>query len=315
MLPGSGSLEERDAAMRLAAFDHVRRLTARDGVLDSSTIAAGFVYRGERVPLVNPQRGIFKPRGLPFLLSIRTVIPRAGARLWYDDQTQAHRQIYEGDDVLDYAFMGKDPGAPENQWLREACERQVPVIYFLGVSPGRYQAVLPTFIVEWSPQSLTAKIAFGEARAADVPTAAPEAPERRYALRQVKQRLHQASFREGVLAAYGDRCAISNLPGHRLIDAAHIVADGHEELGQPVIRNGIALSKIHHAAFDANLIGIDPDGRVHVSERLLAMHDGPVLEQGLKAFAGRLIRPPRREVDRPDRDRLAQRFEEFRRAA
>jgi putative restriction endonuclease len=87
--------------------------------------------------LVNPQRGIFKPRDFPFLLCIRTVIPRAGARLWYDDQTQAHRQIYEGDEILDYAFMGKDPGAPENQWLREAYERQVPVIYFLGVSPGR----------------------------------------------------------------------------------------------------------------------------------------------------------------------------------
>ena len=128
--------KRRDAAMRLAAFDHVRRLTARDGVLDSSTIAAGFSYQGDRVPLINPQRGIFKPRGLPFLLSIRTVIPRAGARLWYDDQTQAHRQIYEGDEVLDYAFMGKDPAAPENQWLREAMERQVPVIYFLGVVAG-----------------------------------------------------------------------------------------------------------------------------------------------------------------------------------
>jgi putative restriction endonuclease len=161
---------------------------------------------------------------------------------------------------------------------------------------------------------LTARIAFGEARAAHVPNAAPEAPERRYALRQVKQRLHQASFREGVLAAYGDRCAISNLPGHRLIDAAHIVADGHGELGQPVIRNGIALSKIHQVAFDANLIGIDPEGQVHVSERLLAMHDGPMLEQGLKAFAGRLIPPPRRQIDRPDRDRLAQRFEEFKMA-
>ena len=114
MLPGSGSLEERDAAERLVAFDHVRRLTARDGVLESAIIKAGFVHRGERVPLVNPQRGIFKPRDLAFLLSIRTVIPRAGARLWYDDQTQAHRQIYEGDEILDYAFMGKDPGAPEN---------------------------------------------------------------------------------------------------------------------------------------------------------------------------------------------------------
>ena len=61
-------------------------------------------------PLVNPQRGIFKPRCLPLLLSILTVIPRAGAKLWYDDQTQAHRQIYEGDEVLDYAFMGRDPG-------------------------------------------------------------------------------------------------------------------------------------------------------------------------------------------------------------
>ena len=301
--------------MRLAAFDHVRRLTARDGILDSSRFAQASSIGANAFPWSIRSAGSSSRADLPFLLSIRTVIPRAGARLWYDDQTQAHRQIYEGDEVLDYAFMGRDPGAAENQWLREAMERQVPVIYFLGVSPGRYQAVLPTFIVGWSAQSLTARIAFGEARTADVPTAAPEAPERRYALRQVKQRLHQASFREGVLAAYGDRCAISNLPGHRLIDAAHIVADGHEELGQPVIRNGIALSKIHHAAFDANLIGIDPDGRVHVSERLLAMHDGPMLEQGLKAFAGRLIRPPRRGIDRPDRDRLAQRYEEFKRAA
>src|SRR3954452_15527519 len=136
MPPEAGSREERDTAMRLAAFDHVRRLTAREGILESAAIAAGFIYRGERSPLVNPQRGIFKPRDPPFLLSIRTVIPRAGARLWYDDQTQAHRQIYEGDDVLDYAFMGKDANAPENQWLRDACERKVPVIYFLGVSPG-----------------------------------------------------------------------------------------------------------------------------------------------------------------------------------
>ena len=38
------------------------------------------------------------------------------------------------------------------------------------------------------------------------------------------------------------------------------------------------LSKIHHAAFDAHLIGIDPDYRIHVSDRLLTLHDGPMLE-------------------------------------
>jgi putative restriction endonuclease len=74
--------------------------------------------------------------------------------------------------------------------------------------------------------------------------------------------------------------------------------------------NGIALSKdLHHAAFDSHLNGIDPDGRVLVSERLLMLHDGPLLEQSLKAIAGTLIRVPRSEQHHPDRDRLAIRFE------
>jgi putative restriction endonuclease len=142
--------------------------------------------------------------------------------------------------------------------------------------------------------------------------APPAAPERRYALREVKARLHQASFRDAVLAAYGGRCAISKLPEPRLLDAAHIMIDAHEQLGQPIIPNGLPLTKIHHAAFDANLIGIDPDFRVHVAHQLLEIHDGPFLELGLKSIDGTLIEMPRRPEDRPDRDRLALRFEQFR---
>jgi putative restriction endonuclease len=55
---------------------------------------------------------------------------------WYDDQLNVHRQIFAGDEQLDYAFMGTDPSAPENVWRREAAPRQIPFIYFLGVSPG-----------------------------------------------------------------------------------------------------------------------------------------------------------------------------------
>ena len=51
----------------------------------------------ERIPLVNPQRGIFKPRQMRFLQSIKTVFPRPGARVWYDDQRQVHRQIFESE--------------------------------------------------------------------------------------------------------------------------------------------------------------------------------------------------------------------------
>jgi putative restriction endonuclease len=93
-----------------------------------------------------------------------------------------------------------------------------------------------------------------------------------------------------------------------------MVTDKDERLGQPVVPNGIPLSKIHHAAFDAHLIGIDPDYRLHVSDRLLIQKDGPMLE-ALKRLNGANIFLPGRVKDRPDRDRLALRFERFQVAA
>jgi putative restriction endonuclease len=143
----------------------------------------------------------------------------------------------------------------------------------------------------------------------------PDAPERRYALREIKARLHQASLRGAVLSAYGGLGVISHLPEPRLLDAAHIVMHADEQLGQPVISNGLPLTMLHHAAFDTHLIGLDPDYRIHVSDRLLEIHDGPFLELGLKGIAGALIERPKRVADWPDRGRLALRFEQFKRAA
>ena len=86
----------RDAVIRQTAFDHVRGMQSRDLVLSHDDIAPGFMFEGRRWPLWNRQRGIFKPRGMPFLLSIRTVFPRKGARVWYDDQRHVHQQIFAG---------------------------------------------------------------------------------------------------------------------------------------------------------------------------------------------------------------------------
>jgi putative restriction endonuclease len=204
----------RAAVIRQAAFDHIRGLQSRDLILSHEDIARGFIFEGQRWPLWNPPRGIFKPRGMIFLLSIRTVFPRKGGRIWYDDQRHVHQQIFAGDEELDYAFgVGTDPGARDNVWLREAAERQIPLIYFLGVSPGRYQAIIPTFIVDWDPRRLSARLAFGELAGATATATAPDPVERRYALRLVKQRLHQASFRDSVLAAtiIGARSAICRM--------------------------------------------------------------------------------------------------------
>ena len=315
----------RSALMRMTAFKHVQNLQQVRDHLTAKELKPGFLFEGERFPLVNPQRGIFKPRQMHFLLSIKTVFPKPGGKVWYDDQREVHRQIFESEDTVDYAFMGKDPDAADNRWLREAWENRVPVIYFLGVAPGRYEAMLPTFISGWDANALKASVAFGLPAQEQLPHQGtlsdltvgeyPQDPlERRYALQLTKRRLHQSSFREAIIHAYAGRCAVSGIPEPMLLDAAHIMPDRDERFGQPVIPNGLPLSKIHHAAFDKHLLGIDPDYRIHLSERLLEKEDGPLLES-LKRLNGGTIHLPSRIVDQPDRNRLALRYELFRAAA
>jgi putative restriction endonuclease len=151
---------DNDTLMRMAAFEHVRRLAEIHDHLTGTELRPGFPYLGQRVPLANPQRGIFKPQQMRFLLSIKTVFPKPGGRVWYDDQRDVHRQIFEGDDSIDYAFMGQDPGAADNRWLLEAFQNQVPIIYFLGIAPGRYHAMLPAFISGWDAAALKARVVF-----------------------------------------------------------------------------------------------------------------------------------------------------------
>ena len=74
--------------------------------------------------------------------------------------------------------------------------------------------------------------------------------------------------------------------------------------------NGVSLCSIHHRAFDQHLVGIDADYTVRVSRRLLDEEDGPMLEL-LKGFEKQAITVPRASALRPDRERLAERFERF----
>ena len=305
-------MTDPDADIRVAAFQQLRAATrVHGGALPWSLIKEGFAARGRRFLFASAAEGIFRPAGMSGLLSVKTVVPKPKGRIWYHDQ--ASPELATTGDTLSYAFTGIDPENTRNQWLRQAMEDQLPLIYFFGVAPGFYEPLFPAFVTEWQPEKLRCGLSFSAA--APIEASMAEAPlERRYALRSIRQRLHQAVFRERVLAAYGHRCALSGLPEPRLIDAAHIVPDD-EELGQPDVRNGICMSKIHHAAFDAGLIGIDPDFVIHVSERLLAIHDGPLLEQSLKALAGQKLRVPTDALAVPDRDRLEFRFELFRSAA
>ena len=144
--------------------------------------------------------------------------------------------------------------------------------------------------------------------------AVEENPGRAYAFRVVKQRLHQVSFRERVLAAYRRTCSLCQLRHEELLDAAHIIPDGQPR-GDPIIPNGLALCKLHHAAFDSNIIGIRPDLVIEVRQDILRETDGPMLLHGLQGLHGSMITVPREARFRPAGDRLEERYEQFRRAS
>ena len=136
---------------------------------------------------------------------------------------------------------------------------------------------------------------------------------RRYITGETRRRLHQTAFRERVLDAYSACCSLCRLRHRNLLDAAHIVPDS-EDGGDPVVPNGMCLCKIHHAAYDDDLIGISPDYTVHVRPDVREETDGPMLLHGLQELHESGVVLPSRRADRPDPDRLAWRYERFRAA-
>lgn len=95
-----------------------------------------------------------------------------------------------------------------------------------------------------------------------------------------------------------------------MLDAAHIVPDSHPE-GRPGIPNVLSLCKIHHGAYDSDLLGIDPDYEVHVNAGLLLEKDGPMLRHGRQEMHGVLLAIPRQRAKRTLMDDLEQRFVKF----
>jgi putative restriction endonuclease len=264
----------------------------------------GFEIDGRRVPLVGPQ-GIFKPAVCELPLSITTVPEVPGKERPYEDET-----TYEG---VHYRYRGTDPRHPDNVGLRRAMVEHVPLVYFHGHRPGLYHAEWPVYVVGDDPRSLTFTILTEDQSDVDSSDAVADAPRRAYLAILMTRRLHQSLFRVRVLDAYDETCAVCRLRHQELLDAAHILPDKHP-LGEPVVPNGLALCKLHHAAFDADILGVRPDLKIEVRHDVLREADGPMLKVGLQGFDGQIITVPRQKSLRPNVDFLAERFERFRRA-
>ena len=271
-------------------------------------------FGGEKVSLQSRATGIFSPRQMQTLLSIKTVVQKPGRRAWYQDQQPDKEQFFGDREHWEYSLERGGPQKFGNRLIERAAAERTPLIYFKGVAPGLYEPIVPAFILDVNHDSESCRVVPGDPRVVPGqsvgPGGLPSIDERRYQIRRIQARLHQSRFRAAVLQAYGRRCAVTGLPVTSLLDAAHIVEDGDSDLGQPVVPNGLPLSKIHHAAFDSHLLGIDPDYRIHISDRLADESDGPLLDL-LKGAAGRRILRPGQRHNYPDPQRLEKRFEIF----
>lgn len=298
-----------DDQIRQAALARVRMLTQVYGDdIPWSAISQGFALDREKIFLANKAVGIFKPKQMRSgALSIKTTKPRAG-------RTNVYADSEDTDGTFIYSLQGKDPNNHYNRALRESWENQAPIIYFHAVAESVYKAIFPCFIESIDTHSMTCRVSVASEISSSEQYTLRDSEawriERRYALRATNVRLHQAEFRERVLDAYGRRCSMTGLPVPELLEAAHIMPDTHE-LGVAGVNNGICLSRIHHRAFDSNLIGVNPDFKIQVSERLLGIQDGLILEGGLKALHGQSLELPSNKKNWPSRNLLDLRFNEF----
>jgi putative restriction endonuclease len=286
-------------------FDHLSRVSSAhpDGV--PSDVINSFVFDGAQFRLV-VQPGIRKPAQLEAALTIRTTWTPSGAQAPYADGVGA-------DGSLRYKWRGTDPNHPDNRALREAMRRQAPLAYFYPVARGVYEAIYPVYLVDEDAAAYEFAVEIGDHVEQDE-EGAETSLERRYTRRLTLQRLHQVLFRPKVLRAYESSCAICHLRHVPLLDAAHILPDGHPN-GEPVVPNGLAMCKIHHAAYDANILGIRPDHVVEVRPDILTETDGPMLRHGLQEMHGARITLPRSRRDHPDPNRLNERYVQFQAAA
>jgi putative restriction endonuclease len=129
---------------------------------------------------------------------------------------------------------------------------------------------------------------------------------------QYKPVVRDQGFRRVVVAAYDHRCALCGLriitpEGHTAVDAAHIVPWSKSQNDD--VRNGMALCKLCHWAFDRGMVGVSRDYKV-IAARQIGVD--PNVPGVLQTMAGRGVLPPADHVLWPAQEFLGWHRKEFR---
>jgi putative restriction endonuclease len=297
---------DHDTAVRIAVFKYLDQLRLQYGqILPWRNLQKGFVFDGNVVPLIGAT-GIWKPKILDLPISIAT------------SPSKPYNDTFADDGYLDYKYRQDKAGKSDNDRLRSLMLKGKPLVYFHAMSKGKYDASWPVFIVGDNPGVSTFKVAVEDRSEINKDHSVESAAEsavirRKYLTRLTRVRLHQSAFRVQVLEAYREQCTICSLKHVSLLEAAHIIPDSHED-GVSTVTNGLSLCKIHHAAYDQNILGITPDYKAEIRMDILDEIDGPMLKHGIQEMHGKSIILPRSVNKQPDKELISRRYEEFKSA-
>lgn len=109
---------------------------------------------------------------------------------------------------------------------------------------------------------------------------------------EIKQRRGQAYFREAVINNFGGRCGVTQLTVRELLIASHILPWGSHPKERLNVQNGLALSRLHDAAFDRGLISFDDDLRLTLSVQLKDKLGQRAIAENFGAYAGEKLHVP-----------------------
>jgi putative restriction endonuclease len=285
-----------ETRLRLDAIHYVRARRDRWVAVPASELR--FIEVGGRRVFLKGQQGIFKPAEMQFPLSITSTLGSP-----YTDHPQGSRVLY------DFAPRSREH---ENDGLKKCAEAELPLIYFLQVKrkPNpEYVVFAPVFVVGWDDRNRRFLIDLSEHRPNEVvaptpvvkqldlpalasPGSAMEIREltKNYTVTTVQRRLHQARFRNEVLQAYRERCAVCVLRLRPLLDAAHVTPD-RDPAPVILVNDGIALCATHHRAFDTNILRYDKSYTIRIELPERAAH-GEGEDRMLVAFDGRPLTLP-----------------------
>lgn len=257
------------------------------------------------VVLATKAAGIFKPKDIDYILSVRSSA-RDNATTLYNDK----EPVYEGDGTWTYLYQHEiqSNGNPESLWRNKAMvlnlEHNIPIAVFRQLPSKKtkiYNILGLAFVRDYNPRtgyfflqgindntSMLDQKHLPDSTKEDVDM---DSDTRRWQKTVSMIREGQSKFRELLLSSYTNKCAVTGYDIPEALEAAHIRP--YRGLHTNETRNGILLRADIHNLFDFGVLGVDPDNnKIVLSTK--ATHST------YSNLSGKQITIPDISTDRPD---------------